>query len=144
MKYVAFDQGEHRRYVESVLTVPISKATRGIVAMDKKGQTVGVCLADGWTHTACNVHVSVQRPMCLRRLFNEFAGYIFVTCEKQIMIGIVEATHSRALKLNKNIGFKEIYRLEDGYAAGVDQVVMRLNKADCRFIHKDYRLQEVA
>ncbi len=144
MKYVAFDPHVHRVYVESVLLVPISKATRGIVAIDNEGQPCGVCLADGWTHTACTTHVAIQKPMCLRKLFSEFAEYVFVTCNKQMMIGIVESTHTKATKLDRHIGFKEIYRITDGYAPGVDQIILRLNKADCRFLHKDYRLQEVA
>jgi hypothetical protein len=144
MRYVAFDPFKHLEYVESVLSVPISKATRGVVALDDQNKPCGVCLADGWTHTACNAHLAVQNPMCLRKLFGEFAQYVFITCDKQMMIGIVEETHVRALKLDKNIGFKEIYRLKDGYAPDVDQIIMRLNKADCRFLHKDYRLQEVA
>lgn len=144
MRYVAFDSSKHRVYVNSVLMVPISAATRGIVAIDSSGKPCGVCLADGWTHTACNAHLAIQKPMCLRKLFHEFAHYVFITCDKQMMIGIVEDTHARALRIDKNIGFKQLYRLKDGYAAGVDQIILQLKKADCRFLHKDYRLQEVA
>ncbi len=144
MNYVPFDLFKHLDYVQAVLTVPISAVTRGVVALDDKNIPCGVCLADGWTDTACNAHLAIQNPMCLRKLFSEFAHYIFVTCDKAMMIGIVEASHVKALKLDKNIGFKEIYRLKDGYAAGVDQIILRLNKADCRFLAPDYRLQEVA
>lgn len=144
MRYEAFDACKHRVYINSVLLVPISAATRGIVAIDDKGVPCGVCLADGWTHTACTTHVAIQNPMCLRKLFHEFAEYVFVTCEKQMMIGVVESSHTDATKLDRHIGFKEIYRITDGYAPGVDQLILRLNKADCRFLHKDYRLQEVA
>ena len=144
MNYEAFNPRKHWAYVHSVLTVPISQATKGIVAVNDKGEYCGVCLADGWTHTACTTHVAIQNPMCLRKLFHEFAEYVFVTCEKQMMIGVVEASHASATRLDKHIGFKEIYRITDGYAPGVDQLILRLNKADCRFLHKDYRLQEVA
>ena len=142
MKYVAFDPYLHFDYVNSVLMVPVSPATKGIVALDSENQPCAVCLADGWTHNSATVHHAIQKPMALRGLFREFAEYVFNTCDKKIMIGLVESTHEKALHLNTNIGFKEVYRIKDGFADGVDQIILQLNKEDCRFLAK--RLKEAA
>lgn len=144
MKYVAFDPYQHLDYVRAVLTVPISTVTKGIIAIDSDNMPCAVCLADGWTHNACTVHHAIQRPMALRGLFREFAGYVFHTAGKKMMIGVVESSHEKALRLNANIGFKEIYRIKDCYADGVDQIIMQLLKEDCRFLAKEDRLNEAA
>ena len=144
MKYVAFDSFKHLDYVRAVLTVPISNVTGGVVALDDLGVPVAVCLADGWTHNSCTVHHAIQKPMALRGLFREFANYVFHFGDKKMMIGIVESNHKEALRLNKHIGFKEIYRIENCYADGVDQIIMQLMKEDCRFLSKKYRLEEAA
>ncbi len=144
MKYVAFDPFKHLQYVESVLMVPISKETRGIVALDSDGQPCAVILLDGWTHNAATCHIAIQKPMALRGLLTEIAEYVFNICQKQMLIGIVEGSHGKARRLNDHMGFKEIYRIKDCYAPGVDQIILQMKKADCKYLTAEQRLQEVA
>lgn len=144
MKYVAFSPFKHLQYVESVLTVPINKTTRGIVAVDGSEMPCAVVLLDNWTHTAVNIHIAIQNPMALRGLFHEVGDYVFNTCQKMMIIGVTESSHKKALRLNEHAGFTEIYRIKDCYAPGVDQVIQQLKKEDCKYLTAEQRLQEVA
>lgn len=144
MKYVAFDPFKHLRYVESVLSVPISTATRGIVALDALNNPCAVILLDGWTHNAATCHIAVQKPMALRGLLTETGEYVFNVCQKQMLIGIVESSHDKARSLNEHMGFTEIYRIKDCYAPGVDQIILQMKKEDCKYLTAEQRLQEVA
>ena len=144
MSFIAFNPVLHTNYVRSVLTVPISQVTRGIISLDKDGAPGAVILFDGWTHNAACMHIAVQKPMQLRGLMKEAAEYLFNTCKLKMLIGIVESTHTKALKLDMNIGFKELYRIKDCYADGVDQIILQLKKEDCKYLPKEERLREVA
>ena len=144
MKYVAFTPFKYLQYVEAVLTVPITKETRGIIALDSDGQPCAVILLDGWTHNAATCHIAVQKPMALRGLLTETAEYVFNTCQKQMLIGITESSHKKALRLNEHMGFTELYRIKDCYAPGVDQIILQMKKADCKYLTAEQRLQEVA
>lgn len=144
MKFVAFNPFKHLEYVKSVLLVPISDATRGIVAVDDQNTPCAVILLDGWTHNSATCHIAVQKPMALRGLLPEVADYVFNTCQKQMLIGIVEGSHGRARRLNEHMGFKEIYRIKDCYAPGVDQLILQMKKEDCKYLPAVQRLQEVA
>ena len=144
MRYVAFSAFKHAGYVKSHLMTPISDATRGIVAVDGLSVPCAVILLDGWTHSAATCHIAVQNPMALRGLLHELAHYVFTVCEKQMLIGITESSHEKALRLNAHMGFTEIYRIKDCYAPGVDQIILQMKKEDCKYLPAEQRIQEAA
>ena len=108
--------------------------TQGIVAFDERGiQAMGVF--DTWTVDSCCVHLCVDNPTAIRRgLLHELGHYAFNVCGRTHMFGLVPSNNPRALKLNKHIGWCEVTTIPDGICTGVDVVVMRLNKEDCRWI----------
>ena len=72
-------------------------------------------------------------------MLEEFCYYVFVTCGKEQMIGVVPATNEKALKFDKHIGFKEVVRIPDGFDHGVDYVVMTYLKSECKYIPQELR-----
>jgi hypothetical protein len=141
MKITGFSPFKHLEYVQTVLQVPISKATRGLVATDTNGTPVGVVLLDNWSENSVMGHIAVQSPIALRDLLPEAFSYVFNFCQKGMMLGCVPADVVKALKLNAHIGFKEIYRIKDGWDVGIDTVMLQMLKADCKYITK---IKEVA
>jgi hypothetical protein len=141
VKIVAFHPFKHLEYVRSVLQVPISTATRGLVAIGTNGAPDGVVLLDNWSENAVMGHIAVQNPIALRELLPAAFNYVFNFCQKGMMLGCVPADVTKALKLNAHIGFKEIYRIKDGWDVGIDVVMLQMLKDDCKYVTK---IKEVA
>lgn len=114
--------------------------TKGIIA-ERDGEIIAACVMDSWTWTSVQVHMAIDQPTVLRHGFlEEIAEYVFDTCDKKVMIGLVPGHIEAALKLNKHIGFTEIFRIEDGFNEGIPYVVMQLRKEHCRWLrNKDGR-----
>ena len=134
MNYFAYKPEYDSRYAKQNTVVSLSDDTRGIVAFSDAGKPQGIVLFDQFTETACTAHISVTNPMALRGLHIEAFSYAFEQLEKSMILGVVAASNAKALKLNAHFGFTEIARIKDGYAQGVDQVVLQMKREDCKYI----------
>lgn len=120
------------------------KDTQGIVAYDDEtGAISGIVVMDSWTKSGCQAHFAIDNAMCIRRgLFNEVARHIYVDCGLEYIFGLIPANNEKAHKFDLKMGFKEVARIPDGYDIGVDYIVVRMSRAECRWAPKE--LQEVA
>lgn len=117
---------------------------KGIVALDDNNVMVAASIMDSWSHNSCRIHIWVAKPMVFKHGFaQETFNYIFNTCGKGVVVGVTPADNEKALKFIKHIGLKEVTRIPDGYAEGVDYVVTQLRKEDCRWIEQPPRLNVV-
>lgn len=109
--------------------------TQGIVAYRETGAIAGMVVFDTWTDSSVNVHFAIDDPACIRRgLFRETAIHAYHVGGKKRLFGLVPSNNTKALRLNKKIGFTEVARVPDAIDDGVDYIVMRLNKEDCRWL----------
>jgi hypothetical protein len=138
---VAFNPFTHLDYARSVLTVPISSFTRGLVALDKNNVPKGIVLLDQWTENSVMGHIAIQHPMAMRKLPFEALDYVFNTLGKNLFMGAIPSDNPKSLKFNQHLGFEVVYTIEDGYDIGVDILLMQLKKENCKYIQK---LKEVA
>jgi hypothetical protein len=117
--------------------------SQGIVSYDERG-IQAVAVIDGINSDSCNVHLAIDNPLVIRAGFiHEVCRHIFETLGKARFFGLVPANNEKALKFDKHIGLTEVSRIPDGYATGVDYIVLRMDKEDCRWIdHK--KLEEAA
>jgi hypothetical protein len=116
--------------------------SQGIVAIDETGRIHAIAAFDSFTVDACNVHMAIDNPFVLRHGFlNEIGRHLFHACGRKRIFGLVPANNKKALKLDKHIGMHEVARVPDAVAEGIDYIVMRMDKADCRWIEQ---LEEVA
>ena len=116
----------------------ICSDTKGIVALDeeKDYEMVAVAVMDTWSHNACQIHLWIGNPYILRHGFSEeVCGFIFGEGSgRELIIGVTPSDNKAALKFNVHMGMVEQYRIEDGYAKGVDYVITTMKKQDCRWI----------
>jgi hypothetical protein len=118
--------------------------SQGIVAYDDKDEIQAVAVFDSFTVDACSVHFAIDNPMVIRSGFlNEIARHAFITCNRKRIFGLVPSNNERALKLDLHIGFTEVARIPDAIADGIDYIVIRLDKRDCRWLPQEIR-QEAA
>ena len=129
----------HWDVLTEVLPLNLGEDTRGIVAIDEEtGETYGGVVFQDWTRTVVCAHIVVLSPRAFRvGIHKAAADYVFNQAGRQKMIGMVPADNPKALKLNKHLGFEEIYRIEEGYDHGVDYVVMELRKENCPYWEKE-------
>jgi hypothetical protein len=139
IEFVAFCFETHGKWVKQVINPVFCEDTKGIVAL-KNGKPVGAFLGDQWTPTSVQTHVGVTDPMCLKHgLHKEFARWVFITCNRRMMIGLTPSNNEKAIKINKHFGFVEIGRLKDAYAEGVDYIQYLLKREDCKYIPQELR-----
>ena len=136
MRYVPFDFQRHGTVVKRLVNPVYCEDTKGVVAEHDDGTLAGVVLLDMWTLNSVQMHIGVVDPMCLRRLHREVAEYVFLTCNRKIMIGLTPSTNKKAIKLNKHFGFEEVHRVKDAVSDGVDIIVLELRRENCRYLPK--------
>lgn len=112
--------------------------TRGIMAIDmskgENGETVAAIIFDSFTDNSVQAHIIVDKPMVLRHGFlEEGFRYIFETCDFEVIYGIVKSDNKKAQKLDTHIGFKEVYRMKDGFSKGIDLIFYEIRRDECRF-----------
>jgi ribosomal protein S18 acetylase RimI-like enzyme len=109
--------------------------TRGIASIDpESGELWGAVVCEDWTVTTVSCHIVINKPRAFRDgLHTELTDYVFNQAGRIKIMGLVPADNDRALKLNRHLGFSELFRIEDGYDWGIDYVVMELKKEDCPY-----------
>lgn len=53
------------------------------------------------------------------------------------MFGLVPSDNSKALAVDKKIGFREVTRLKDAFKLGVDYVLLEMRKEDCNYYSEE-------
>lgn len=132
-------------WIESVLPLHRVDDTSGIVAVDlDTAANVGACIMDNWSANSVQAHIIVTNPLLLRHGFLELiTGLVYEDMGCKYIYGQVPSNNTKALKLNTHMGFKEVARLKEAYADGVDYVIMEMHRDDCK-IPIPVHIEEVA
>ncbi len=137
MKCVPFSSDVHLGYMRVHLPfVGMAEGQKGIVCETDEGVPTAICIMEKWTKNSVWVHLAVTHPAALRTFLHEVAYYIFVTCRRKTIFGSVPSDNHKALKLNRHLGYEVYQVIPDYYEDGVDCVVVRMDKEDCRFLIK--------
>jgi ribosomal protein S18 acetylase RimI-like enzyme len=118
-----------------IMPMTLKQDIRGIASVDPETDELWGCvICEDWTVTSVSCHIIVEDRRAFRDgLHKEAADYVFNQAERIRMLGTVPADNEAALKLNKHLGFKEIFRIKEGYDWGIDYVIMELMKEDCPY-----------
>jgi L-amino acid N-acyltransferase YncA len=91
------------------------------------GQIVSGVVFNNFNETNATAHIAVSKPNKLfLELLDHAALYAFMTCSLKRLTGLVEADNSKALKLDKHIGFVEEGVMEKAGSEGQDMIVLVL------------------
>lgn len=107
---------------------------KGLTGIDGNGRIAAVIGFDGWTYGAVCLHSWIRDKSALSREFlREVCLYPYRSGRK-VLVGNTPANNAEALRFNKHYGFKEVHRIRDGYAPGVDLVIQELRLDEsCRW-----------
>lgn len=114
--------------------------TKGIVALDQRGEVQGIATFDTWSASSCMIHIWIRNPFILKHGFAfEVFNYVFNTCGRKLIIGSTPEDNPVALKFIKHMGFEELVRIPDANMDGVACVITQLRKEHCRWIEQERR-----
>jgi hypothetical protein len=91
-----------------------------------------------WTPTGVAMHVALDiraipkadRREALAALTKAAFDYPFKQCKRKYAVGFTRASNAAALRLARGLGFREVYRIKDGWETGEDVVVSRKEADD--------------
>lgn len=109
----------------------LTATARAMKVVDASGRILGMVAYDDFTKGSCVVHQAVDAPVAWRRLIPAVFIFAFDVVGVSVAVGTVPANNKRAMRLTKRLGFRETYRVRDGWAPGVDMVLHELRREDC-------------
>jgi hypothetical protein len=122
----------------------LTPAAKGVKVVDGLGQIRAMAVFDRWMLNCAEAHIAVDEPMALRTLCREAFPWYFA--QRGVLLGIVRATNTKALRLDKHLGFKETSRIKDGVDVGEDLIILSMRREGCRWVRPIVKsaTQEVA
>lgn len=106
------------------------------IGLVKDGQPqAGVVFTD-YNGRSMVVHQAIQGKIN-RNFLHEISNYAFNQCRVEKLIGPIDSSNEKAIKLVQNMGFKEEARIKDAHPKG-DMILFTLVKSDCRFLGERY------
>lgn len=126
--------GEAFNWVQERTGCVLTVRARALEARDTAGRIRGVVAYDCWTENAVQAHMAVDAPVVWRSLLPSVFTYPFLEAGKGLLLGIIPANNERSCNMTQRLGFREAYRVLDGWAVGVDLVVHEMRRHECRWL----------
>ena len=112
----------------------VSSGFRTIKAIDAHGQIRGMVGYDLWTRNAVTAHMAVDTPIAWRSLIPACFQYPFEECGREVMLAAIPADNEKSWGMAGHLGFRLVHTVRDGWARGVDLLMLELRRDDCRFL----------
>lgn len=126
---------EHYPWIAKRAQLVIGPGFSALEAVDDAGRIHAMVGYDGWCPGSVSMHVAMDNPAAMRSLIKPAFAIPFVQIEIPIVKGMVLSDNPRALALDLHLGFKEVARLRDWWAPGIDVILLEMRREDCRWIH---------
>lgn len=129
-----------RRYAAEILLDKIGvKATeqfQAILWVNKDTREIEWVIGyDGFIGKVCQIHdVNLAGKATPRELLRVAFDYPFNQCGMEALLGVVNSNNTRAMQYNRKLGFKELSRIKGLHDDGGDIVLMKMDKASCRWL----------
>lgn len=126
--------GEAFAWIEERTGCVLTRNARAIEARDAAGRIRGVVAYDGWTENAVQAHMAVDAAVVWRSLLPAVFEYPFVEAGKGLLLGVIPEGNKRSWGMARRLGFREAYRVKDGWATGEDLIVHEMRRDECRWL----------
>jgi len=121
-------------WIEGRTGCVLTRRARAIQALDASGRIRGVIAYDCWTESGVQAHMAVDSPVVWRSLLRPAFSYPFVEAGREVLLGIIPADNAKSCGMAKRLGFREAYRVVDGWSTGVDLVLFQMRRHECRWL----------
>ena len=112
----------------------VASDTRGIVAEADDGSVAGMVVLENWSATSVFGHIQIENIRCTKLLVEGVMDFVFNVCGMLYFLGILPSDNEKAMRLEKKLGFKEVYRLPNGLDHGVDAIYMCLAREEAAYL----------
>ena len=121
--------------VHSQMPYDLTEGTRGMVAYNPDTtETLAIFLAESWTANSASIHGIILQRMVLRHgWLEEIADYMFTRAARKQLYTVVRDDNKRSLRLIEKLGFRQVARLEDAVANGIDYLIFELKRENCAY-----------
>jgi hypothetical protein len=112
--------------------------SNAVLIEDEVGGIGAMAIYDRWTHTAVEMHAYsksakyVLNPDFCHAMFE----YPFVQQNKMLAFAVTPCDNKDSIALARFLGFREVYRIRDGWDSGTDMVIQEIRREHCRFLEK--------
>lgn len=105
------------------------------IGLEKDGDLIAVAGYNCFSGSTCQQHLTIARGEKVIRKFVWFIYfYPFVQLGIKMLIAIMPEDNANIVRLAKNAGFIEKYRIDGDHPDG-DLILCTLKKSDCRFLN---------
>lgn len=115
----------------------ITPSFRAIKAVDSGGAIKGMVGYDDWTENACQAHMAADTPIAWRSMTRPAFAYPFEELGLGIILAVIPSSNARSLATALRFGFRQLMRLKDGRAVGVDLVFLEMRRESCRWLNHE-------
>lgn len=130
----------HYEWLTSRLGLFVTPAFRAIEAIDPKTAEIkGMCGYDAWTPNSCQMHVAIESSAATRALLHPAFKYPFLQARREVAIGLVSQGNKRSCNFARHLGFRDVGRIQDGWAPGVPLLVFEMRRSECRWLAEPKR-----
>lgn len=119
------------------LTYTPAAGIKGIKLV-RKGLTHAIAAYDHWTPNSVQMHIWTLGDPITRYFIKEGFRYPFEMCGRGLVIGVTPGDNAKALEFNRRLGFRETYRVTDGWSLGTDVVIQEMRRQECRWLRRNY------
>lgn len=110
----------------------LTDAARGIKAMDAGGRVRGMVAYDNWTLNSVQAHMAMDAPIVWRSLLPAVFEYPF--SHVGVLLGIIPAGNLASNRMVDSLGFRQVYRVKQGWSPTEDLVLWQMRREECRWL----------
>ena len=118
----------------------VSNRFHAIEAVNKNGTVLGMIGYDLWTKNSVQMHIALDSPVALKALIRPASEYPFLQAGRDIVHATIPENNLKSRALVMKAGYREVYRVKDGWDKGVDMILYEMRKHECRWIRHELRL----
>lgn len=114
--------------------------TSGITFVDpEKNETVAMCVMDNWMPNSVQIHAASLGAHVMRehheQIYGEVFDYIFNARDKKHVYAWMLSDNAKVIKMAERVGLTEKMRLPDGYADGIDFIMMGISREEAAHLY---------
>lgn len=111
---------------------------RALAQLDDDKRMVALVTFDCFVRRTCCMHLDgfdgTDKRWLTKPFIEAVFHYLFVTANRVMVFGPVDARDERLLRMAKYLGFEELYRVPEGWDSEVDLVMLGMHKGQCRWL----------
>jgi RimJ/RimL family protein N-acetyltransferase len=97
------------------------------------GKIIGVVGYTNFTGTSCHMHMAGEGRWMTRQFLHEAFRYPFETLHLTMVLGVVPSGNTRALGIDRKLGFRELLYVPDAHPDGGIHI-LQMKRPDCRWL----------